>query len=81
LLRHPDGINQNFCVFDAPDEFYARHGVNLKGVKRWLFQHVIRQQMNGNVERIRRSASARLASGGVAGTAGKDQPDSGCAAR
>lgn len=53
-----DGINQDFGLFDSPDEFYARHGVNVKGVKRWLFQHVVRQQMNGNVARIRRGAGA-----------------------
>lgn len=53
-----EGINQDFGLFDSPDEFYARHGVNLKGIKRWLFQHIIRQQMNGNVERIRRGAGA-----------------------
>ena len=53
-----DGINQDFGVFDSPDEFYARHGVNVKGLKRWLFQNVIRQRMNGNVARIRQAAPA-----------------------
>ena len=48
-----DGINRDFGVFDSPDEFYARHGTNLGGFKRWLFQHVVRQRMNRNVARIR----------------------------
>lgn len=78
-----DGINQDFGVFENPDEFYARHGVNVKGARRWLFQHVIRQQMNGNVARIRRGVSTPPASSGLAGSiaTGKDQPDSGCAVR
>ena len=78
-----DGINQDFGVFDSPDEFYVRHGTNLKGVKRWLFQHVIRRKMNGNVARIRQGATTRIASGGPVGAipTGKDQPDSGDASR
>ena len=59
-----DGINQDFGVFDSPDEFYARHGVNVKGLKRWLFQNVIRQRMNGNVARIRHAAPAPAQSTG-----------------
>ena len=47
------GINHDFGVYDCPDEFYARHGANLSGLKRWLFQHVVRHWMNRNVERIR----------------------------
>lgn len=78
-----DGINQDFGVFDNPDEFYARHGVNVKGVKRWLFQHLIRHQMNGNVARIRRGTSTRMVSGARVGAvaAGKDQSDPGYAGR
>ena len=48
-----DGINHDFGVYDSPDAFYATHGVNLSGVKRWLFQNVVRHWMNRNVERIR----------------------------
>lgn len=51
-----DGINRDFGVFDSPDDFYARHGTNLGGFKRWLFQHVVRQRMNRNVGRIRGEA-------------------------
>ncbi len=48
-----DGINQDLGVFADPDAFYARHGENLSGVKRWLYRHVIRHWMNRNVARIR----------------------------
>lgn len=48
-----DGINQDFGVYDDPDSFYAVHGTNLSGPKRWLFAHVIRHWMNNNVARIR----------------------------
>lgn len=48
-----DGINHDFGVFDSPGDFYARHGVNLSGAKRWLFLHVVRRWMNHNVASIR----------------------------
>jgi len=53
-----DGINHDFGLFDSPDAFYARHGVNLSGAKRWLYQRLIRHQMNGNVGRIRQARTA-----------------------
>lgn len=53
-----EGINGDLGVFDDPDGFYARHGVNLSGPKRWLFQNVVRHQMNRNVDRIRRETKA-----------------------
>ena len=48
-----EGINHDFGVFDSPDAFYARHGSNLSGFKRWFYQNVVRHQMNRNVQRIR----------------------------
>lgn len=48
-----DGISDDFGVFDSPDAFYARHGSNLSGLRRWLYTHVIRHRMNAQVERIR----------------------------
>lgn len=51
-----DGINHDFGVFNDPDAFYARHGANLSGFKRWLFQAVVRRWMNRNVARIRDGA-------------------------
>jgi len=60
-----DGINHDFGLFDAPDDFYAKHGVNLSGPKRWLFQHWVRHAMNRNVARIRETVvpGARLGRG------------------
>ncbi|MCF8198022.1 MAG: transglutaminase family protein [Sulfuritalea sp.] len=48
-----DGINHDFGLFDSPDAFYARHGANLSGFKRWLYQHVVRHWMNRNVAKLR----------------------------
>ena len=48
-----DGINQDLGVYNSPDMFYSRHGANLSGIKRWLFQNIVRHWMNRNVERIR----------------------------
>lgn len=65
-----DGINRDLGVFANPDAFYARHGENLSGVKRWLYRHVIRHWMNRNVARIRntlrtvRTTDAALPQGG-----------------
>ena len=48
-------------MYDDPDTFYARHGVNLSGMKAWLFKTVVRQQMNRNVARIRGALTVRSA--------------------
>lgn len=48
-----DGINHDFGVFDTPDDFYARHGANLSGLKRLVFKVVVRKQLNANVAAIR----------------------------
>ena len=48
-----EGIVDDFGTFDDPDAFYARHGANLRGPKRWLFVHLVRRRMNDNVARIR----------------------------
>lgn len=51
-----EGINRDFGVFESPDEFYQRHGVNLSGIKRWLFENVFRRWMNKTVRAIRSRA-------------------------
>lgn len=65
-----DGINHDFGVFDDPDSFYAKHGANLSGAKKWLFQGLIRHWMNRNVARIRgsegRAAATREAGAALA---------------
>lgn len=48
-----DGINQDLGIFSSPDEFYAKNGTNLKGLKRLLFEAVVRRMMTENVSRIR----------------------------
>lgn len=50
-----EGIADDFGIFDSPDAFYARHGSNLSGLKRWLYERVIRHRMNRNVRRVRAS--------------------------
>lgn len=49
-----DGINRDYGIFDAPDDFYEQYGANLKGIKRILFKYVVRKWMNNNVSRIRK---------------------------
>jgi transglutaminase-like putative cysteine protease len=49
-----DGINHDYGVFNAPDDFYENYGANLTGIKRVLFRHIVRKWMNNNVSRIRR---------------------------
>lgn len=48
-----EGIADDFGVFDNPDAFYARHGSNLSGLRRWLFAHGVRKAMNRNVAHVR----------------------------
>jgi len=48
-----EGVVDDFGVFDSPDLFYARHGTNLSGVRRWLFEGLVRGWMNRNVARLR----------------------------
>ena len=50
-----EGIADDFGVFDSPDAFYARHGSNLSGLKRWLYERIIRHRMNHNVACVRAS--------------------------
>lgn len=48
-----EGIHDDFGVYDTPDDFYQEKGTNLSGVKRWLYQHIIRHLINRNVTKIR----------------------------
>lgn len=49
-----EGICDDFGVFDNPDAFYLKHGTNLSGLKRILYQICFRYLMNWNVNRIRK---------------------------
>ena len=48
------GINQDFGVFDSPDEFYRMHQQQLNPFKKWIYEHYVRHLMNRNVEKIRK---------------------------
>lgn len=50
------GIDQDFGVFDDPDAFYREHGTNARGIKAWLYAHIMRKSMNRRVSTIRRAA-------------------------
>jgi len=53
------GVNQDFGIFDDPDTFYPEYGVNARGIKGWLYRHLMRGAMNKKVMSIRaRSAAA-----------------------
>lgn len=47
------GINQDFGLFNSPDEFYAKHQQELGIFKRFIYKNVVRHLMNNNVKRIR----------------------------
>lgn len=47
------GINQDFGLFDTPDEFYQKYQQNLGFLKKFVFQKIVRHTMNKNVEKIR----------------------------
>lgn len=50
-----EGIVRDFGVYSDPDSFFLEHGQALGPVKRFLFEHLTRHIMNGNVERIRKT--------------------------
>ena len=54
------GIDQEFGVYDDPDSFYRAHGVNARGLKRWLYSQIMRKAMNRRVARIRAEADRAL---------------------
>lgn len=47
------GINQDFGLFDSPDDFYKTHQQQLSYLKGVLFRNWIRHSMNKNVNTIR----------------------------
>jgi hypothetical protein len=48
-----EGINADLGLFASPDAFYRCHGTNLTGVRRWLFELIVRHWMNRNVAALR----------------------------
>lgn len=53
------GINQDFGLFNSPDEFYQKHRQALSPIQRFLFKHVVRHQMNRNVKKIRENKTLK----------------------
>lgn len=49
------GINQDFGLFDTPDDFYKKHQQKLSPFKKWIYQNYVRHLMNKNVEIIKKS--------------------------
>ncbi|TRX57962.1 transglutaminase-like domain-containing protein [Thalassomonas sp. M1454] len=52
-----EGIHDDFGLYNSPDVFYSEKGTNLSGVKRWLYQSVIRHIINMNVNRLRNTCN------------------------
>jgi len=48
------GINQDFGLFDAPDDFYAANMQELTGLRGLLYRNGIRHWMNARVAKMRR---------------------------
>ncbi len=47
------GINQDFGLFNNPDDFYAKHQQDISPMKNWVFRNYMRHTMNRNVDKIR----------------------------
>ena len=48
-----EGINQDFGVYDSPDELLKEHRQELSPIKKLAFRHYGRHMMNRNVKKIR----------------------------
>ncbi len=47
------GINQDFGLFDTPDQFFAKHQQEIGWFKKFIFRKIVRRIMNKNVNNIR----------------------------
>ncbi len=54
------GINQDFGLFDSPDDFYNMHQQELSPIQRMAFKYLVRHLMNQNVDKIRNIQKASL---------------------
>lgn len=48
-----EGINQDFGVYDSPDELLKEHGQEMSRCREFLYRHIGRHLMNRNVRKIR----------------------------
>ena len=53
------GINQDFGVFNSPDDFFACHEQALSPAKTTLYKYIIRHWMNARVKNIRGAALSK----------------------
>ena len=51
--RNNTGINQDFGVYDSPDELLKEHHQEMSRVKAFLYRNWGRHMMNRNVRKIR----------------------------
>ncbi|MCX7554206.1 transglutaminase-like domain-containing protein [Marinicella sp. S1101] len=49
-----EGIHDDYGVYDSPDDFYSEVGTNLSGIKKWLYERLMRHLINWNVSRLRK---------------------------
>jgi hypothetical protein len=49
------GINNDFGVYDSPDDLLKEHHQNMSIIKAFVYKHLGRHLMNNNVKRIRNS--------------------------
>ena len=49
-----EGINQDFGVYDSPDELLTEHGHNMTKCKEFAYRLIGRRLMNRNVKKIRK---------------------------
>ena len=48
-----EGINQDFGLYDTPDELLKEHGQEIGAVRKFIFRHLGRHLMNRNVQKVR----------------------------
>lgn len=51
-----EGIHDDFGLYNSPDELYREKGTNLSGIRRFIYQRVIRHLINKNVANIRNNS-------------------------
>ena len=49
-----EGINQDFGVYDSPDELFKEHGQEMSKCKELMYRWIGRHLMNKNVKKIRK---------------------------
>ena len=49
-----EGINQDFGIYDSPDELLREHGQEMSRLKTFVYRNLGRHLMNANVKKIRK---------------------------